>query len=483
MVKINKPFIGHHDWNGAFWGTITKNYIYHIHTAIPLLGVQHEVPYIHNQFIYFAHYTPLLPIFFTITSLFLGVNELSLRLTTVFFSIVMLLYLYKIACLLYDKKIALFSIIFATATPMFLYFGKLPDHEPVITSLITISYYYYLKLESYNKKTYLIFLAFLSLVLLESWAGFIYLITLVFFGIFVQKKKLGFFIPTIGIGLSVILLHLFFLYSFYGPEAISSFITSGVGRISANANTGYVVKYRALQFLNTEGHYFVIYFTRILAILTLIWVVGIFVSAKKKRINASDLKLLPLAIFAMIFILVFNDLAFIHDYKLYLFLPFISIASAQIIVKILTKILKRKRSNKVNLVVLYTISVLIIIGVFTERIQFLNTLLYTSFNQPGYDLGKYLNSITSPNDQVLIDSRQFHSFFDVFEEYYSNRGLTGSDISLDEFKRNFSSASNYRFIVLIDGRTTDKSLQDYLDQNYEVYRQKGFTAYDLSKKR
>lgn len=472
---INKPFIGHHDWNGAFWGTVARNYVFYINQAIPFIGIQKEPPY-YTQLIYYQNYTPLMPILFTITSLFLGVSELSLRLTTVLFSILMLLYIYKIARLLYSEKVALLATILATVTPMFLYFGKLPDHEPIITSLITITFYYYLKLKTYNKKTYIIFLSFLTLTLLESWSGFIFLATLILFGYFGQKKKLRFFLPPIFLGIFVVLLHLMFLYFFYGQLGVSTFLTSGIGRISVRESVTYVVKYNFLQFLSTEARYFVVYFTRILAIATFLWVIKFLFDLKNKRISQSDKQLLPLGVFAIAFIIIFNNLAFIHDYKLYLLLPFIAIASAQMLWTIFGFLPRSKLTPFLIAIFL----VLIVIGVFTERLKFLKTQLDTSFNTPGYELGIYLNKATPPGSKIFVDSRQFHSFYDVFELYYSNRSVTGYDLTLASFKKDIAH-SPYKYLVLVDGRTTDPKLQKYLDQNYKANRQKNFTVYNLQK--
>lgn len=479
--NINKPFIGHHDWNGAFWGTVVKNYLYHINNVFPSLGVQKEAPY-YTQFIYYQNYTPLLPILFTIPALFVGVTEASLRLTTVFFSIIMLLYIYKIARLLYGEKVALFSAIFASFTPMFIYFGKLPDHEPIITSLITVTYYYYLKLKTYKRKDYIIFLCLLTSVLLESWSGFIFLLTLFFYGIFFQKRKLRFYFPAITIAASVIFLHLSFLYLFYGPKVVANLFTSGIGRISAGASPGFAVKYSFLQFLDTEAHYLVIYFTRLLVVLAILWFIKFLLNLKNKHLNQADIQLLPLAIFAAAFILIFNNLAFIHDYKLYLLLPFISIASAQMLWTVsnfLSALPKNKSDKRLMAIFLCIVSVLIIVGVFTERLKFLKTQLETSFNTPGYELGIYLNSVTPPGSNVLINSSQFHSFFNVFMEYYGNRRIIGRDLNLADFKKD---TNLFPFIVLVEGRTSDPQLQKYLDQNYNAYRQKNFTIYNMQKK-
>ncbi len=414
-----------------------------------------------------------MPILFTISSLLFGVNEVSLRLTTTLFSIIMLLYIYKIACLLYSQKVALLAITLATVTPMFLYFGKLPDHEPIITSLITVTFYYYLKLKVYNKKTYITFLCLLTLVLLESWAGFIFLATLVLFELF-GKKRFKFFLPPILLGLLVIFSHLLFLYVFYGQRVITNFFISGIGRISAKESVGYVVEYNFLQFLSTEAHYFIVYLTRILCALTALWIVKFLFNLKNKHLNESDKQLLPLGIFATVFVILFNNLAFIHDYKLYLFLPFVAIASAQMFWTIFDFMPRFKLLH-----IFITISmILIIICVFTERLKFLTTQLDTSFNSPGYELGLYLKSATEPESEIFVNSGQFYSFYDVCRRFYSNRSITGYDLTLPSFKRDIAN-SQYNYIVLINGNPTDAALQEHLDKNYKSSRQKNFTLYYL----
>ena len=89
-ININKPFIGHHDWNGAFWGVQARYYLSFFGS---LLSIQNNVSF---GGIFFSHYTPLLPALFSISVAIFGERELSLRLVPLIFSVVMVFIIYKI---------------------------------------------------------------------------------------------------------------------------------------------------------------------------------------------------------------------------------------------------------------------------------------------------------------------------------------------------------------------------------------------------
>src|SRR3989338_8045988 len=89
-ININKPFIGHHDWNGAFLGVQAREYL-NLFTS--LFNAQNDLSF--GQ-IFFSHYTPLMPLLFSISVAIFGESEFSLRLVPSFFSILMIIFIYKI---------------------------------------------------------------------------------------------------------------------------------------------------------------------------------------------------------------------------------------------------------------------------------------------------------------------------------------------------------------------------------------------------
>ena len=124
----------------------------------------------------------------------------------------------------------------------------------------------------------------------------------------------------------------------------------------------------------------------------------------------------------------------------------------------------------------FIIIILIIFLVGTERLAYLSTLLKTSFNMPGYELGNLIKANTSPQDTVLVDSRQFKGFFEVFVGYYSDRKVDYGDISLKEFEKAQPNYKKYKYIILIDERTEDPTLESYLN---DIFPSKRFGPYQF----
>lgn len=178
------------------------------------------------------------------------------------------------------------------------------------------------------------------------------------------------------------------------------------------------------------------------------------------------------------FVLVFSNLSYIHDYKLYLLLPFVSLASAAVAVPIV-KAVQRRTSP----LVAYAPLLLVVFGVSTERLPYLRTLLATSFNTPGYQLGTLIREKTRPEEKVLVDSTEFASFYEVFVTYYADRPVAFSDIRAAQFQEQEQEYRLFRYLVLIKDKPTDAALAAYLSETYESETDGDFTFFDLQKER
>lgn len=483
-VNIDKPFIGHHDWNGAFWGAKIRHYVEYIRLQIGIEPASNLNTSLKNSSFFYTDYTPLLTVIFTFFSVIFGFSEFSLRFTSLIFSILMIFFIYKIGNLLFNKFIGILASILVIATPMFLYFGKLPDHEPIVVSLITITFYFFLKAYK-NRKSYYLFLIFLTLSLLESWPAFFLIPPLVIFLFFLRKEKNLQKISPILVSIAVIVVHLISIVYLKGFPALFGFFGQGLARMNFVPNDPGLAKVTFSTFVNTEAHFAAVYFTNILLILSLIWIISFIWKLKYKKVSYSDWSLLILFIYPLSFILVFRQLAVIHDYKLYHFLPFIGLASAKSVNILTSKIESLFKKIKIKRMKYRIISILfcflIILAVFIERIKFLNVLLKTSFNTPGYELGLLIRQETNPQDVVLVNSRQFKAFFEVFVTYYSDRYVDYENITLDSFKEKESAYKKYKYIILIDGRNEDPKIASYLKNSFFVERHGSYNFIDLSK--
>ena len=124
----------------------------------------------------------------------------------------------------------------------------------------------------------------------------------------------------------------------------------------------------------------------------------------------------------------------------------------------------------------------ILFFVATERIEYLTTLLKTSFNKPGYELGMLINQKTLPENTILINSIQFKEFFEVFVTYYSDRRVQYQNITLDDFLNKESEYLAFDYLVLIHERDVDPNLESYLSRIYYSERCNSYNVFHLKKK-
>ena len=95
-ININKKFIGIHDWNGVWYGTIAKNNLKLglLHTKLGSVKGTGDTQLSAGS--YFTHYPVLFPLILTAGYYLMGVSEASLRITVSAFSLLSVLFIYLI---------------------------------------------------------------------------------------------------------------------------------------------------------------------------------------------------------------------------------------------------------------------------------------------------------------------------------------------------------------------------------------------------
>lgn len=460
--NINKPFIGHHDWNGAFWGTVVDRYLNYFFHGNPQ-GISFSS-------LIFTHYTPFMPVLFTISSAIFGLSEFSLRLVPVFFSIFTVVFVYKIGERLFGKLEGLVASLFLMATPMFLYFGKLPDHEPIVVSLVVATFYFFIRIENKGTIYFKLFLFFLFLSLLESWPAYFLIVPLTLISVFIRKERLSTAILPFLVGIMVVVLHLCLLLAVRGFPGVMEFVQSGIGRSTTQGLFFGATQYSPSTFVITEARYAAIYFTRILLLLSSLYSVRFVYRFFTRTLKANEIYLAVFFFYPLTFIAFFRGLAFIHDYKLYHFLPFISLSAAVFFCYLLGKLKKFFEDANLRTITIKLSLVFIIFAtwalVYMERLPYLEALQATSFNTPGYDLGLLIRDNTESGEYVFVNSDEFGEFYGVFVDYYSGRRVDHGDLSMEDYKNMEVLFGNYKYLIFVKGRPYDKELFNLLRENH-----------------
>lgn len=129
--ELSEPWVGLHDWNGAFFSQLARNllrYPFDIHDGIPLVAAGSKAPPADERSLYATHPPGLVWLLALVVRGF-GESELTARMVPVLFSIasvVLLLHLWQTA---HGRRFTMFAGAFFAAMPMAVYFGRMVDHE------------------------------------------------------------------------------------------------------------------------------------------------------------------------------------------------------------------------------------------------------------------------------------------------------------------------------------------------------------------
>lgn len=409
--NIDKPFYGEHDWNGVRYGNIARNYL-----RVGILNL--KFGQIENSgfllpdksYEYFTHYPPVLTLLIAFSYHLFGISEWSTRLVPIIFSASIVVMIFLVGQNLFSIRTGIVASLFALIIPLFLYFGKTPVHESVVTFFAVFSFYNFLKFQNtFLKKYYSLFLLGMIMAELTTWAGF-FLLPAIFLSLLFQKEfKLlkSLFLAGL-VSLLVLVLHFNQTYyltgSFLGGSLSESFLQR-----SSLSESGKVVGLSLLSYPARLKLWFFTLFTATLSLLTALW----FVYLKFTKVTKSDWWLLSLGFFGLTYFLIFPNSGYIHDYLIFYLLPFFTLAGARIVVGISAKI-------KMNYA-FYILTVFLLIIIFFERNNYLMSLNNSQADKFSVDLAKQIKLQTSPNDVVLIEPSEYYYGYKYFLKFYGDR--------------------------------------------------------------
>lgn len=471
-INLNKPFIGHHDWNGAWYSNIARNFLRYGLISTKFGSVINVDIVNSSSFGYFTHYPPLLPIFLYFSFKIFGIHEWSARLVPIIFSLFTIVMVYLLALKFFDKKTATLSAALSSVIPITVYFAKMPVQEVVVLAPILLSIYFYFEFFNAPTGKNLIKLI-LSLIFshLINWPG--YYVTPLFFLHFLifSKTKNRFKIAAIFPALSILmftmhLLHVLLLTGkFFGGDLFGAFLY----RLNVSEKP---LGYTTLNFIKLQAHLLAVYFTRPVLIFSLLSAVWLLIHAKRNSISPKVQFLAMLAIFGATHNLAFRNMAFIHDYMIIYIWPFMVI-SASFGFFTLTSKLKIKPALQIIL------SLVLLVLIATERQQFLKVLLATNGLEPGRIIGNYINKHTKSGEKTLILSTDFKQYFEVPVAFYSDRNVN-YQVTTTQNLTHYLLNKNYRLIVAVSGRENTVGQVAILQNNYPETKIGEFLIFDTN---
>lgn len=405
--NLDKPFYGIHDWNGARYGNIARNYLRYGIFTLGFSQVENGGLVSSGEFKYLTHYPPLLPILISLSYRLFGISEWATRLVTLIASAGTIVSLYLIGRTIFTEKEGIMVSLLALATPMVRYFGKNPVHEPLALFFASCAFLGAILIAKKRSKGWVLVWSGLVLSLLTNWLGVFLLasLTVLLFKEVEKKRLLAFYI------VSSLILVGHFIQTRY---LTGSFLGGGLGEAflqrTALGGASEVTPFNFVEFLDRVRLWV---FTNFSASLTLASLAGVYLLARKidRRLM---LVFTSLLIYGLGQPLVFPNATFIHSYFIYPMLLFLVITSGYAIKAISSK-------YKFPSLVIF---LLIFLAVWFERASYLKTLSLSQNDSLGVEIGKEIASKTSQEDTILVVPFSFGASRMPHLSFYSDRNIT-----------------------------------------------------------
>ncbi|OGM24886.1 hypothetical protein A3D00_05070 [Candidatus Woesebacteria bacterium RIFCSPHIGHO2_02_FULL_38_9] len=396
--NLNKPFWGIHDWNGARYGNIARNYVRYGYFTTKFSQIENGGVY--------THYPPMLPILISFSYKFFRVNEWATRLVPVLATSGLIIIIYLIGRTIFSNKIGLTASLLALATPMIRYYGKNPVHEPLALFFASLAFLGAAKFTKKKNTGWNLILIGIVLTSLTNWSSvfLVLAITLILVGKVSHKEIIKLWI----INLSLILLHFLSIYlvtgSFFGGGILDSLIQrTSLGGASSQT------KFSLFEFINRVRLWSSNLFTISLLVTSFIGTYFVF----KSRTSFVKRFVFGTFIYCAGYPLVFLNATFIHEYFIfYLVLPISLLASFG-----LSKIFEKKTLWLLT-------SIALIALVWFERARYMKALEVSNIDGLAVQIGKELNQKVLKDEQVLIEPYAFAASRLPHLSFYSDRKIT-----------------------------------------------------------
>ena len=473
-LNIEKPFYGHHDWNGLWYSTIARNFLRYGVFATKFGSVLNQDFVTPQEFQYFTHYTPVFPLLLALAFKIFGVFEASARSLSILFSLFTLVLIYILGTKIFERGIGLTAAAFASVMPIFIYFGKMPVHDVLVLPMILltiIAYYDYLK----SPKTGNLIRLLLALALAQfiHWAAYFLSIILFIHWLSFYKSKdrlKAFIFPLISLGL--FLLHLFHVYILTGSFFGGGLREIALGRLNINSE-GSRISLKLLVF--QEFHWINAYFPKIILVLSLLFILYFLRNFRTLKQNISLQMMLIVFLAGIAYETIFINVTYYHDYVLIYLVPFIALSAAWAISYIGEKF---KLKSKIFILLVILIACISL----AEKETFLKVLIWGAPGKEGYEMGKYINQNTESGQEILFLSPDFAHYFEVNVGYYADRKITYNLLDQKSLEGEIYTGK-YSVVVAAPQRDTLPESINFLSKHFQKSEAGKYFVFFLNKKR
>lgn len=416
--NLNKPFYGEHDWNGVRYGNIARNYLRYGLFETRFGQVENSGTVKSKEFEFYTHYPPLMPLLITLSYKIFGISEWSTRLVPLLATSGTISLIFLIGKSLFNFKTGALAALLVLFTPMVLYFGKNPVHEPVVLFFVLISFLGFIETYNLQKqkrkvplKYTIMFFGGMILAELTAWAGY-FLVPALTLVLLIKRdfKFVRSLIPWWILSVVIFSSHILHVYILTESPFGGSLVESLLQRTSLS-EAGRLQGFNVISYLNQLRLWISALYTITLVSLS---VLGMVVLGKNKT-----WLVLVWGIFGLIYLIVFSNSVFIHNYLIFYLLPFVALTAALG----MEKLLQMEFWKRFKLV----LPVLVILLIFLERREFLLALNRSDGNLLAWQVGRAINQQTRRDETALVMPKSFSYSAEKFLKFYADRKIVYSN--------------------------------------------------------
>jgi 4-amino-4-deoxy-L-arabinose transferase-like glycosyltransferase len=415
-IRLDTRWTGHHDENGLWISSAIRSYELYGAAEVNYLQVTNAGPAAPETYRYYVHHPPLIVWSGALLSQLTGYagadrpHEAVVRLVAVYATMIHLAAFYVVVRRLYNPRWALWVTALYTLTPMILYFGRMPNHEPLALAFImpfVAIYINWLRRPTTVRWVSMALLA--ALAMWTAWgAAFIFAglgMAALWLGNGKQRRQI---IALGGVTVAFTLAVPLF-YEFQRSGSIQDLIDAFFFRTSNQEFSQGSDDFTAPQFvLVVFGHLL----QRTGFAIPLLGFVGLWIVARRED-NMRRGVIFGLVGGALAYILVFRNASFIHDYYKIYFMPGLTLAASVAIVAAFASRPRGYRRLYRPLVVS-----LVIVSLFSNAYFFV--LLHRSgegtLTMP---LSTDIAALTTPDDRIASNLQRENTGV----EYYAFRNI------------------------------------------------------------
>jgi len=321
-VRIDAPFFGHHEGAGLWISAAVRNFDLYGAAQLGYVPVINYSTATAQTYSYYVNHPPMIVWLTAGMAQLTGLSSTTVRFVAASLTLMSIAGVYVIGRRLFNTHIGFWAAVFYVMTPMILYYGRSPNHEPLTLAIMTV---YAAVLRQWTHKPTRARLSALTglavLAGLSSWAA-VLAVSLMSAITFVITRKRELFAP-VG-GMLVGLVAFVGLYQRQWDGAIAQIASSFGARSSATQYYDAGISFTTSEFLTRQIIESLLFFMPGLLLLSTLGSRAAF-----RRLNRAGAgMLLALFVTGFGYILLLRSAAYEHDFlKIFLTVP-LSITAA-----------------------------------------------------------------------------------------------------------------------------------------------------------